>query len=228
MRYARLSRCSAALGLLALSLHVPEAIPQQPSPFYPAQKAWARPLPIDQGSTALSQTLRRLHTRASIAAIVAHPDDEDGGMITYESRGIGADTTLVTLNRGEGGQNDMTADYWDELGTIRTQELLAAGNYYGVHQYFTRVADYGFSKTIEEALKTWGEDRVLYDVVRAIRIQRPLIVTSTFVGNVSDGHGQHQVSGYAAQMVYKLAGDPNVFPDQIKAGLQPWSPIKVY
>jgi hypothetical protein len=81
---------------------------------------------------------------------------------------------------------------------------------------------------MEEALKTWGEDRVLYDVVRVIRMTRPLVVDSTFIGNVSDGHGHHQVSGYAAQMVYKMAGDPKVFPDQIKSGLLPWSPIKVY
>jgi LmbE family N-acetylglucosaminyl deacetylase len=160
--------------------------------------------------------------------VTAHPDDEDGGMLTYESRGQGVDTTLLTLNRGEGGQNVMTADYWDQLGTLRTQELLAAGDYYGVHQYWTRVADFGFSKTIEEALKTWGEDRVLYDVVRAIRIQRPLVVTSVFAGNVSDGHGHHQVAGYMAQRVYVMAGDPKVFPDQIKAGLLPWSPLKVY
>jgi LmbE family N-acetylglucosaminyl deacetylase len=160
--------------------------------------------------------------------VTAHPDDEDGGMLTYESRGQGVDTTLLTLNRGEGGQNVMTSDFWDQLGTLRTQELLAAGDYYGVHQYFTRVADFGFSKTIEEALKTWGEDRVLYDVVRAIRIQRPLVVTSVFAGNVSDGHGHHQVAGYMAQRVYAMAGDPKVFPDQIKAGLLPWAPLKVY
>lgn len=190
--------------------------------------AYARPLPIDRGSAGLSQTLRRLHTRASLAMVTAHPDDEDGGMLTYESRGEGVDTTLLTLNRGEGGQNVMTSDFWDQLGTLRTQELLAADDYYGVHQYFTRVADFGFSKTIEEALKTWGEDRVLYDVVRAIRTQRPLVVTSVFAGNVSDGHGHHQVAGYMAQRVYAMAGDPKVFPDQIKAGLLPWSPLKVY
>jgi LmbE family N-acetylglucosaminyl deacetylase len=160
--------------------------------------------------------------------VTAHPDDEDGGMLTYESRGQGVDTTLLTLNRGEGGQNVITGDYWDQLGTLRTQELLGAGNYYGVHQYWTRVADFGFSKTIEEALKTWGEDRVLYDVVRAIRIQRPLVVTSVFAGNVSDGHGHHQTAGYSAQKAYVMAGDPKVFPDQIKAGLLPWSPLKVY
>ncbi|HEU4636672.1 MAG TPA: PIG-L family deacetylase, partial [Edaphobacter sp.] len=218
---------AAAILTLSFSFQGAISVAQQPERA-PYQSAYARPLPVDRGSVGLSQTLQKLHTRASLAMITAHPDDEDGGMLAYESRGQGVDTTLLTLNRGEGGQNVMTGDYWDQLGTLRTQELLAAGNYYGVHQYWTRVADFGFSKTIEEALKTWGEERVLYDVVRVIRMQRPLVVTSVFAGNVSDGHGQHQVAGYMAQRVYAMAGDPKVFPDQIKAGLKPWSPLKVY
>lgn len=227
MRFEVRRGTAATILTLSFSLQGTIAVAQQPEPV-PYQSAYARPLPVDRGSVGLSQTLQKLHTRASLVMVTAHPDDEDGGMLTFESRGQGVDTTLLTLNRGEGGQNVMTGDYWDQLGTLRTQELLAADNYYGVHQYWTRVADFGFSKTIEEALKTWGEDRVLYDVVRAIRIQRPLVVTSVFAGNVSDGHGHHQVAGYMAQRVYAMAGDPKVFPDQIKAGLLPWSPLKVY
>ena len=218
---------AAAILTFSFALQGAVTVAQQPEPAR-YQSAYARPLPFDRGSVGLAQTLQKLHTRASLTMITAHPDDEDGGMLAYESRGQGVDTTLLTLNRGEGGQNVMTGDYWDQLGTLRTQELLAAGNYYGVHQYWTRVADFGFSKTIEEALKTWGEERVLYDVVRVIRMQRPLVVTSVFAGNVSDGHGQHQVAGYSAQRAYAMAGDPKVFPDQIKAGLMPWSPLKVY
>ncbi len=189
---------------------------------------FAAPLPIDRGAAGLWQSLQKLHTRASLIAIVAHPDDEDGGMLTYESRGQGVDATLLTLTRGEGGQNVMSSDYWDQLGLVRTQELLSADNYYSVHQYWARVADFGFSKTIEEAMTNWGHDRVLYDVVRVVRMTRPLVVTSTFTGNVSDGHGHHQVSGEMAQEVFNAAADSNVFPDQIAAGLLPWKPLKVY
>jgi LmbE family N-acetylglucosaminyl deacetylase len=174
------------------------------------------------------QSLQKLKTRGSLMLIVAHPDDEDSGMLAYESRDQGVDTTLLTLNRGEGGQNVMSSDYWDQLGLLRTQELLAAGDYFGVHQRFTRVADFGFSKTLDEALKTWGHDRVLYDVVRQVRLTRPMIVASVFAGNVSDGHGHHQTAGLMAQEVFNAAADPNKFPDQIKAGLLPWAPLKVY
>ncbi len=37
---------------------------------------------------------------------------------------------------------------------------------------------------------------------------RPQVIVATFVGGVSDGHGQHQVSGEIAQEVFKAAGDP--------------------
>jgi LmbE family N-acetylglucosaminyl deacetylase len=188
----------------------------------------AQTLPEDRGADGLAQTLKKLHTWASVMIIVAHPDDEDGGMLALESRGLGARTAIMTLTRGEGGQDAMSSATDDALGLIRTNELLLCDQYSGTEQFFSSVADYGFSKTIEEAHEKWGRDRVLYDVVRAVRLYRPLIITSTFVGGITDGHGHHQVSGEAAQLVFKLAGDPNVFPDQIAQGLRPWSPLKVY
>src|SRR5713226_5519894 len=188
----------------------------------------AQPLAFDRGAAALSQSLQKLHTRASVLMVTAHPDDEDGGMLTYESRGQGARVALLTLNRGEGGANVMSSDYFDALGLVRTEELLAADRYYGVDQYWTRVIDYGFSKTLDESLAKWTRDRVLYDVVRVIRMVRPLVITSVFVGGPSDGHGNHQTAGLMAKEVYRLAGDPSVFPEQIKAGLRPWNPLKDY
>jgi LmbE family N-acetylglucosaminyl deacetylase len=190
--------------------------------------SYAEPLPFERGAAGLAETLRKLHTRASLIQINAHPDDEDGGMLAYESRAVGADVSLLALNRGEGGQNVMTGDFWDQLGILRTQEHLAANRYYGVHLFYTRAADFGFSKTLDEALKQWNHDRVLGDVVRVVRTVRPMVVTSVFAGYVSDGHGHHQTAGVMAQEVYKAAADPKMFPEQIKEGLQPWTPLKVY
>jgi hypothetical protein len=73
----------------------------------------ATPLSFDTGTAAVWQSLQRLHTRASLLMVTAHPDDEDGGMLTYESRGQGAAVTLLTLNRGEGGANVMSPDYFE-------------------------------------------------------------------------------------------------------------------
>ena len=188
----------------------------------------ALPLPEDRGEAAVTQDIQRLKTTASAMDIVAHPDDEDGALLTYLSRGLGVRTILYTLTRGEGGQNAMSSESYDALGVIRTQELLKADEYYGAKQVWGTQADFGFSKTQEEAFARWGHDRVLYDAVLAVRRERPEVIFATFIGAVSDGHGQHQVSGEIAQEVFKAAGDPKVFPDQLKDGLQPWQPLAVY
>jgi LmbE family N-acetylglucosaminyl deacetylase len=188
----------------------------------------ALPLPEDRGAADLEQTLKRLGTTASVLIIVAHPDDEDGALMTYLSRGLGVRVTLLTLTRGEGGLNAMSAESYDALGLIRTNELLKADEYYGAQELWGTEADYGFSKTQEEAFAKWGHDRVLYDAVLAVRMVRPQIILSTFVGGPSDGHGHHQVSGEVAQEAFKVAGDPKVFPEQLKNGLQPWQPLAVY
>ncbi|HEX8882508.1 MAG TPA: PIG-L family deacetylase [Candidatus Acidoferrum sp.] len=201
---------------------------QSPHATTAVPRVAAQPLPIDSGSTALWQSLQKLHTRASLLMVTAHPDDEDGGMLTYESRRVGARVTLLTLNRGEGGANVMSADYFDGLGLVRTEELLDADRYYGTQQFWTRVIDYGFSKTKDEALEKWGHDRVLADVVRVVRMTRPLVVTSVFVGGRTDGHGNHQTAGQMAQEAFRVAGDPHAFPEQIKEGLHPWRPLKDY
>src|SRR5256714_10868165 len=159
-------------------------------------------IPVNTGSAALWQSLKKLHTRASLIMITAHPDDEDGGMLAYESRGRGTRVALLTLNRGEGGANVMSNDYFDALGLVRTMELLNAGRYYGVDQYWTRVIDYGFSKMMDESIQHWTRERVLYDVVRVGRMVRPLVITSVFVGGPGDGSGQHTTAGESAQQGY--------------------------
>ena len=220
VRSASLSAQQPQGPSLARNIFTPLPLPE------PAVEAL--PLPEDRGAADLEQTLKRLGTTASVLVIVAHPDDEDGALMTYLSRGLGVRVTLLTLTRGEGGQNAMSAESYDALGLIRTNELLKADEYYGAQQLWGTEADYGFSKTQEEAFAKWGHDRVLFDAVLAVRKVRPQIILSTFVGGPSDGHGHHQVSGEIAQEAFKVAGDPKVFPGQLQGGLQPWQPLAVY
>lgn len=222
--------CKRTLALSVLSALLTGALASAQTPWQTAigPSARATRLPYDRGSVALWQSLLKLRTRASLLMIVAHPDDEDAGMLTYESRGQGARVVMLTLNRGEGGQNVMSSAYWDALGILRTQELLAADRYHGVQQYFTDVVDFGFSKSKEESFAKWGHQRLLGEVVRIVRLTRPLVITSVWVGGPSDGHGQHAVAGELAQEAFKAAGDPNAFPEQIRAGLRPWQPLKMY
>jgi LmbE family N-acetylglucosaminyl deacetylase len=211
----------SGLCFLGLKINAASSVP-------PSVASYELPVDLDRGSSGLARCLAELRTRASILMVTAHPDDEDGGLLAYQTRGLGARGVLLTLNRGEGGQNAMTNDFYDALGLIRTQELLSADRYYGVSQYWTSVIDYGFSKTREEALDKWGYDRVLGEVVRVVRMTRPLVITSVFAGAPTDGHGNHQVAGQMAQEAFVAAGDPNRFPEQIREGLRPWSPLKVY
>jgi LmbE family N-acetylglucosaminyl deacetylase len=187
------------------------------------------PLPQDTGASGLKLMLRRLQTTASLMQTDAHPDDEDGGMLTLEARGKGVSTLLMTLNRGEGGQNKLGSNLFDALGVLRTLELLAADRYYGVEQRFSRVADFGYSKTAEETFQKWqGHDIALADMVRVIRTFRPDVLVARFSGTDRDGHGHHQASAILTREAFRAAADPNRFPDQIKEGLEPWQPKKLY
>ncbi|HET9281902.1 MAG TPA: PIG-L family deacetylase [Candidatus Angelobacter sp.] len=188
-----------------------------------------RPLPEDLGVVHLAQLLTKLKTTARLMQVTAHPDDEDGGMLTLESRGKGVESELFTFTRGEGGQNKFGAESSDELGILRTLELLEADKYYGVEQRFSHVTDFGFSKTAEETFNKWhGHDIALGDLVRAIRAFRPDVLIARFSGTPRDGHGHHQASALLTIEAFRAAADPNKFPEQIKEGLQPWQARKLY
>ena len=160
---------------------------------------------------------------------IAHPDDEHGGLLAWLSRGQGARLALLTLNRGESGDNAIGPELFDGLGLIRTEELLLADRYYGVDdQYFTRVVDYGFSKRLDEALEKWGKEDLLREVVRVVRIDRPLVLIALFQGNSRDGHGNHMAAGLVTQEAFRAAGDPAMFPEHAAEGLRPWPPLKLY
>ncbi len=137
--------------------------------------------------------------------------------------------TLLTLTRGEGGQNKTGSNLFDELGVLRTLEVLAADRYYGVEQRFSRVADFGYSKNPDETFQKWqGHDIALADIVRVIRQFRPDVLVARFSGTGRDGHGHHQASSILTQEAFRAAADPQRFPEQIKEGLLPWQAKKLY
>ena len=187
------------------------------------------PISQDEGMAGLRWELLRLGTTGRLMQVVAHPDDEDGGMLTLEARGRGVNTLLMTLNRGEGGQNKIGSNLSDVLGVVRTEELLASDQSYGVQDRFSRVADFGFSKTAEETFEKWGgHDVALADMVRVIRTFRPDVLVARFSGTSRDGHGNHQASAILTKEAFRAAADPKRFPQQIAAGLAPWQPKKLY
>jgi len=214
---------SAAASQSAQRQSLATDFPQHPYQGSPPE------LPQDQGAPGLRLMLRRLATTARLMQTVAHPDDEDGGMLTLESRGRGASVLLMTLNRGEGGQNKIGSNLSDVLGVLRTLELLAADQYYGVQERFSRVADFGFSKSADETFSKWGgHDVALGDMVRVIRTFHPDVLVARFSGTERDGHGHHQASSILTKEAFRAAADPKRFPEQIAQGLEPWQAKKLY
>src|SRR5580698_7089647 len=193
----------AALSLIAIL-----------SPAARAQKNLA-------GETAIRDRLDKLATLGSVMMIGAHPDDENTALLAYFARGRHMRTAYLSLTRGEGGQNLIGSEQGDELGIIRTQELLAARRIDGGEQYFTRAIDFGFSKTAEETFAHWPREKVLGDIVWNIRRFRPDVIILRFSGTPRDGHGHHQVSAILGREAFSVAADPSKYPEQLQ-WVQPW------
>ncbi len=151
-----------------------------------------------------------------ILCITAHPDDEPAALLTYLSRGLGADVALLSITRGEGGQNALGPEEGAQLAVLRSHELLAATKIYGIRLFFTRAPDTGFVKTVEAAEQVWG-DTALADMVHVIRSYQPNFVINSW-GGVHTGHGHHQTSGILTPVAVADAADPAKYPGD----LAPW------
>jgi LmbE family N-acetylglucosaminyl deacetylase len=189
--------------------------------------AQVRPV-YDTGAAGLVQLLQRLQTTASVLHTGAHPDDEDSAFLARAARGDHARVAYLSLTRGDGGQNIIGPELFDALGVIRTEELLQARRLDGAEQFFARAFDFGFSKSRDETARRWNEREVLGDIVRVIRMFRPLVIYSRWSGTSADGHGHHQLAGYLTPIAVKAAADANEFPEQLQEGLRPWHTRKLY
>ena len=205
----------AAGGVLAAFLSVPHA--------------QLRVVPLDEmgGHVALGLALRHLSNAGIFLHTTAHPDDENNALLVLLNRGQGYRTALATATRGNGGQNEIGPELFEALGVLRTKELDALHRFDGAEQYFTRAVDFGFSFSVEETFDKWGKDEIVADYVRLIRMIRPDVVVALPPGGAGGGQ-HHQASALITREAVKLAGDAAKFPDQIKAGLRPWQPKKLY
>lgn len=181
--------------------------------------------PVSSGE-AIKQDLLAFQRCASVLYVAAHPDDENTQLITYFSRGLGFRAAYVSVTRGDGGQNIIGAEFGDELGVIRTQELIEARKIDGGRQFFTRAIDFGFSKSSDETLRIWDRNAVLADMVRIIREFRPDVIVTRFSPQPGKTHGHHTASAILAVDAFALAGNPDAYPDQL-ATLQPWQAKRI-
>ena len=193
----------------------------------PVAQMRVAPLDEEQGHVALGLELRHLANTGIFMHTTAHPDDENNGLLVMLNRGQGYRTALATATRGNGGQNEIGPEIFEALGVLRTGELAALHRFDGAEQYFTRAVDFGYSFGIDETFEKWGRDEIIADYVRLIRTIRPdVIVTLPPTGNAGGQH--HMASAVITRDAYKLAADPAKFPEQIKEGLRPWQPKKLY
>jgi len=166
--------------------------------------------------------LKKLNVLGSVLYVAAHPDDENTRLLGYLANEKLYRTGYLSLTRGDGGQNLIGDEQGIDLGLIRTQELLSARRIDGAEQFFSRAYDFGYCKSSEEALRTWGHEKILSDAVWVIRKFRPDVIIARFPEDSRAGHGHHSASGIIAREAFDAAADATKFPEQLKQGVGVW------
>ena len=164
---------------------------------------------------SLLQGLDKLNVVGTALYIAAHPDDENTLLITWLANERKVRTGYIAMTRGDGGQNLIGTEKGDYAGLLRTRELLGARSIDGGEQFFTRANDFGYSKTTEEALATWGKEQVLADLVYRIRKFQPDVLITRFPPDERAGDGHHSASSLLAEEAFDAAANPKAFPEQL-------------
>ena len=157
--------------------------------------------------------------------VAAHPDDEDGSTLTVLRRKYGIHTVSLFSTFGEGGQNAVGPELYEDLGVIRARETIAASQVQGSEPHFLGFRDFGFSKSAEETFRAWGEKEVLRRMVLQIRLLRPDAIITNH--DTSSGHGHHQATGQTVLQAFDAAADPKQFPEQL-AQAGPWQVQRLF
>ena len=189
-------------------------------------KLFAQAPPIYSSADILQQ-IKKLSVFGSVLYIAAHPDDENTRLLGYLANERKFRTGYLSLTRGDGGQNLIGDEQGIDLGLIRTQELLSARRIDGAEQFFTRAFDFGYSKNPEEAIKIWGHDKILADVVWAIRKFKPDVIITRFPTTGEGGHGHHTASAILAGEAFDAAADSTKFPEQLSKYVTTWQAKKL-
>ena len=177
--------------------------------------------PKAMSSSEILLGMKKLNVVGNALYLAAHPDDENTNFIAYLSKERLVRTGYMALTRGDGGQNLVGSEQSEYVGLLRTHELLGARSIDGGEQYFSRANDYGFTKTTEEAIDTWGRNEILSDIVWRIRKFQPDVIINRFPPDNRAGHGHHSASAVLSKEAFAMAGDSTKFPEQLKF-VKPW------
>ena len=172
--------------------------------------------PKKLNASEIYEAVQKLNVLASVLYIAAHPDDENTRLISYMANHVKARTAYLSFTRGDGGQNLIGPEIRELLGVIRTQELLAARSVDGGEQRFTRANDFGYSKHPDETLKIWDKDKVLSDVIWAIRTFKPDVIINRFDHRTPGRtHGHHTSSAMLSIEAFDLANDKTKYSSHL-------------
>ncbi|MDZ7290520.1 MAG: PIG-L family deacetylase [candidate division KSB1 bacterium] len=174
----------------------------------------------------LHQALLDATNGVTLMSVAAHPDDEDIEAVTYYRQKFGARVVIVVASRGEGGQNEIGPELYEDLAVIRSEEMRRAEAISGGEYYNLNFVDFGFSKKIEETYEKWGKQEILRRLVQKIRELQPDVIITNH--DTSTGHGHHQAIGQQLLRAFFAAGDPKQFPEQLRAGLKIWQPSRLF
>ncbi|MEM8509385.1 MAG: PIG-L family deacetylase [Bacteroidota bacterium] len=192
------------------------------STFSPAQA------PKKYTASEIHHELQKLNFLGTALYVAAHPDDENTRLISYLSNEVRARTVYLSLTRGDGGQNLIGPELRELLGVLRTQELLGARGVDGGEQRFSRANDFGYSKHPEETLQIWDKDKVLSDMVWAIRTLKPDVIVNRFDHRTpGTTHGHHTASAMLSYESFELASDPSKYTDQLSETTV-WQPKRLF
>src|SRR5437870_3167750 len=186
-----------------------------------------QPAAPSEDRVALYQALLDLTNPWTVMCVAAHPDDEDGTSLIVMRRKYGAHTVSLFSTFGEGGQNAIGPELYEELGAIRARETMAAAEIQGSEPYFLGLKDFGYSKTRDEAFKFWGHEEALRRMVLEIRRLRPDVIITNH-STTSNDHGQHQATARLVLEAFDAAADPKRFPEQLKDGVTAWQVQRLF
>jgi LmbE family N-acetylglucosaminyl deacetylase len=181
----------------------------------------------NEGTGEIFVNLQKLHSLKRVLYVAAHPDDENTRALAWFSLSEKAETAYFSLTRGDGGQNLIGDELSEELGVLRTQELLAARSHDGAKQYFSRAVDFGYSKSAEESFELWGREILLSDLVLIIRKFKPDVIVTRFPPDERAGHGHHTASALLAIEAFSKAAESNYAPDQVEE-FGTWQSTSIY
>jgi len=185
-------------------------------------------VPKTYTSSEIHHEIKKFNTLGIVLYVAAHPDDENTRLISWLANHRHVETNYISFTRGGGGQNLIGPELGDEMGVIRTQELLAARKIDGGRQFFARTRDFGYSKNPEETFGHWSYEESMSDMVWAIRKLRPDIVINRFDHRTSGRtHGHHTATAILGYESFDISGDPEFFPYQLKYA-ESWQPQRLF